>query len=203
MASAPGALDGSWIDAIVLAQTVGLDILYGFFWAVLADATVTPVPGNAATQTSLINAIFAGAGLKIKIVPIGFSTLENGGTWAYGATAQNQNPLSAYGTMRPFEVGYGFFKLFYDNVPFSTGGYFSLDASAYNDANVYTTNQVLRFNTKSTNGLLPYLMPTLPYTNGGALTKTQWNKTFSASAGFDYTVNNPYNPGGRAPVLGV
>jgi hypothetical protein len=193
VATSPLVLNGTWIDVIALSLQSKKDLLYSFFWSAAAG---TPAPGNAASQTTFINLTLAP--LKVKIHPLGFA-LGNGTTWGYGAAEQLRHPFSSFGTMRPIDGAAGFVKLFYDNVPFTTAGYFQLDASQYSQGLQFTNSPITRFNTRSTNGLLPYLFPTNVYQNGGQMSTTNWAKTYKASAGFDFATS-PYNIGGLAPI---
>ena len=193
VATSPLVLNGTWIDVIALSLQVKKDLLYSFFWSAAASV---PVPGNPATQSTFINLSLAP--LKIKIHPIGFA-LANGTAWGYGAGQQLVRPNSTFATMRPIDGAAGIVKLFYDNVPFSSAGYFQLDASPYSQGTQFTNSPITRFNTKSTNGLLPYLFPTNLYENGGQMSTTNWSNAYKAAAGFDFATS-PYNIGGLAPV---
>jgi len=198
---------GTWIDALLLSRFTGFDLAFSFTTVGLLNPAQEPVPGNAATQLSQVNYLLPVLyGAKVKICPLAFAIALNGNAANYGASVQLKTPIATAGTMQPVDVGARLFQLLYNNVPLSTGQYIDMDGSSYQDCFYFTNNPLLRFNLQSTNGLLPYLVTTLPWSNGGALTKSSWKSVYNAlqnTPGFDFTSNNPYNPNGRAPVLGL
>jgi len=202
----PTGVGGTWIDAITLSKTMGVNLLIGAVWAGKRDSFVPPTVAsplaNADTATKINLGLSAGGLSSVRILPNGFS-LPNANVSAYISAAQTSSPISSEGTMKPFDVASRLFDLLFNNSPVSTGEYIDMDGSAFCDALRVTSNPLTRWTMNSSARCLPTILPTLPYQAAGnsAYTEETWASQYKQITGKDFATENLYNPGGLfAPV---